>query len=143
VKMDPATKADIMSRYESHVARFERAADERRRRGVSAEETVSRRSPSSLPPPASDAFSPSESIVLTLIARGLTDAEIGSLIGISPNTVKAHVRHVLAKLNARNRAHAVALAVEHDVLRPPYRLPLRTHQRLVRMLSAERQDEGG
>jgi DNA-binding CsgD family transcriptional regulator len=141
--MDPATKADIMSRYESHVARFERAADERRRRGVSAEEGGSRRSPLSLPAPAPGAFSPSESIVLTLIARGLTDGEIGSLIGISPNTVKAHVRHVLAKLNARNRAHAVALAVEHDVLRPPYRLPLRTHQRLIRMLNAERQDEGG
>jgi DNA-binding NarL/FixJ family response regulator len=140
--MDAATKAAIISRYESHVARFERAAEDRRRRGFSAEQGGDRRAPWLPPPPAAEAFTTSETVVLTLIARGFTDTEIGNLIGISANTVKAHVRHVLAKLNARNRAHAVALAVEIEVIKPPYRLRLRTYDRPARIAAPEKQDEG-
>jgi LuxR family maltose regulon positive regulatory protein len=41
--------------------------------------------------------------ILTLVAEGLTNQEIASRLVISPNTVKLHVRHILAKTGARNR----------------------------------------
>jgi len=140
--MDAATKAAILSRYESHVARFERAAEDRRRRGFDADGGRDDRGPWLPQRPGAESFTPSEKAVLTLIARGFTDSEIGNLVGISPNTVKAHVRHVLAKLNARNRAHAVALAVEYEVLKPPYSLRLRGYERRVGIGGPEKQDEG-
>lgn len=50
-----------------------------------------------------------EEQVVALIGRGLTDAEIGGVLNLAQDTVKSHVRRILAKLGARNRAHAVAL----------------------------------
>jgi DNA-binding CsgD family transcriptional regulator len=50
-----------------------------------------------------------EQQVLELTAQGLTNAEIGRKLLLSEETVKSHLRHLLAKLQARNRAHAVAL----------------------------------
>jgi len=49
--------------------------------------------------------------VLQLTAEGLTNAEIGKKLFCSEETVKSHVRHLLAKLQARTRAHAVALGL--------------------------------
>jgi two-component system, NarL family, response regulator DevR len=49
--------------------------------------------------------------VLVLMADGLTNAEIGARIHCSPLTVKSHVAHLLAKLEARDRAAAVARAI--------------------------------
>jgi len=49
--------------------------------------------------------------VLKLIAMGLTNAEIGKQLYVAPETIKSHVRMILAKLGARTRAHAVWLGV--------------------------------
>jgi DNA-binding CsgD family transcriptional regulator len=49
--------------------------------------------------------------VLKLIASGLHSAEISERLFVSPETVKSHVHHVLGKLGAHTRAHAVAIAL--------------------------------
>ena len=51
--------------------------------------------------------------VLTLLAQGLRNREIGERLFISESTVKTHVRHVLEKLQTRNRAEAAALAARY------------------------------
>ena len=48
--------------------------------------------------------------VLKLVAQGLSNKEIGLILAISPHTVKAHLRHILDKLNLRSRAEAAAWA---------------------------------
>jgi DNA-binding NarL/FixJ family response regulator len=50
--------------------------------------------------------------VLQFLSRGLTTAQTGSEMFISENTVKTHIRHILAKLEVSNRAEAVAKAVQ-------------------------------
>jgi DNA-binding CsgD family transcriptional regulator len=52
-----------------------------------------------------------ESEILALLARGSTDAQIAEVLGLSPATVQTHVRNAKAKLGARTRAQAVALAL--------------------------------
>jgi DNA-binding NarL/FixJ family response regulator len=49
--------------------------------------------------------------VLALLARGLTNAQIGTTLYISTKTAGHHVSRILAKLGVRNRAEAVAHAV--------------------------------
>jgi DNA-binding NarL/FixJ family response regulator len=50
--------------------------------------------------------------VLTLCARGLKRGEIADVLVTSKETVKSHVVHILAKLEARNTPHAVTRAYE-------------------------------
>jgi DNA-binding NarL/FixJ family response regulator len=59
---------------------------------------------------------PREIEVLQLVAEGLANREIGDRLYLSEETVKTHVRHLLAKLQARSRAHAVAVAFRRGVL---------------------------
>ena len=49
--------------------------------------------------------------VLALLARGSTDTQIAGVLELSPATVHTHVRNAKAKLGARTRAQAVALAL--------------------------------
>jgi two-component system response regulator DesR len=55
-------------------------------------------------------LSPREREVLTLVAAGLTNAEIAGRLGLSPNTVKEHASSMFRTLGARNRADAVQRA---------------------------------
>src|SRR5262249_26296538 len=50
--------------------------------------------------------------VFRLIARGLSNAEIGHELYISDTTVKTHITHILQKLDLRDRVQAVVLAHE-------------------------------
>lgn len=54
--------------------------------------------------------------VLRLVADGLSNAEIAARLGMSEETVKSHVRHLLAKLGALTRAHAVAKGIRRGVI---------------------------
>ena len=54
--------------------------------------------------------------VLQLVADGLVNREIGQRLFLSEETVKSHVRHLLAKLQARSRAHAVAVGFRRGLI---------------------------
>lgn len=64
-----------------------------------------------------DRLSPREIDTLGLLRLGLTNRDIGITLGISENTAKAHVRAILRKLHAADRAEAVALAFERGFLK--------------------------
>lgn len=49
--------------------------------------------------------------VLALIAKGRSNKEIAATLGVSDETVKTHVSHVMQKLTAQDRAHAVTEAI--------------------------------
>jgi DNA-binding NarL/FixJ family response regulator len=86
-------------------------------RRLIADFTKQRRDPR--PPAATlDELTPRESEVLSLIARGLSNAEISSTLVISEDTTKTHIRHILAKLNLRDRAQAVVIAYETGLITP-------------------------
>jgi DNA-binding NarL/FixJ family response regulator len=57
-----------------------------------------------------------EQEVLTELAQGATTAEIAATLIISTNTVKTHIRHILEKLEAANRAEAVSRATTMGLL---------------------------
>ena len=57
--------------------------------------------------------------VLTLLAGGLGNREIAARLRASARTVSTHVEHILAKLGARTRAGAAALAVDRGLMRLP------------------------
>ena len=56
--------------------------------------------------------------VLRHMARGLSNREIARELVLGENTIKTHVGHVLAKLGARDRAQAVVIAYETDLVSP-------------------------
>jgi DNA-binding NarL/FixJ family response regulator len=68
--------------------------------------------PRPAPPKELDELSEREQDVFRLMARGLSNAEIGQELFISETTVKTHVTHILQKLNLRDRVQAVVLAYQ-------------------------------
>lgn len=62
-------------------------------------------------------LTPREVRVLEHVAEGLTNEAVASSMHLSPQTVKTHLDHVYAKLDAYNRSHAVALGFRMGVLR--------------------------
>lgn len=67
--------------------------------------------------PAAESLSPRETEVLTLVARGLTNAEIGRELFISETTVKTHLLRVFGKLGVSDRTAAVTTALDRGILR--------------------------
>lgn len=62
------------------------------------------------------ALTPREIEVLTLVARGFGNKEVGDVLGTAPGTVKAHVQSILSKLGAKDRTHAVTIALRRGIL---------------------------
>ena len=69
-------------------------------------------------PPRLDVLTEREREVLALVARGLSNAEIGAELFVSPATAKTHVSHVMTKLDARDRAQLVVIAYESKLVHP-------------------------
>ena len=107
--MDAAQRDEILTRYREHAARFE---------------TLSARRPAVAdvipltPRPVTFEQTPTarEIEVLQLVSQGLANREIGDRLYLSEETVKSHVRHLLAKLQARSRAHAVAVGFRRGLI---------------------------
>jgi DNA-binding NarL/FixJ family response regulator len=57
-------------------------------------------------------LSPREREITHLMAEGRTAEVIAAQLGVSVETVRTHVRNVIRKLQARNRVHAIAIALE-------------------------------
>jgi DNA-binding CsgD family transcriptional regulator len=63
------------------------------------------------PPAPAGALTARERDVLALVATGADIREIAGDLSLSPNTVKTHLRNAMRRIGARNRAHAIALAL--------------------------------
>jgi len=71
-----------------------------------------------LPAVRLDGVTDRERQVLTLVARGLSNAEIGDHLQLTMATVKTHVGRLLGKLQARDRAQLVIAAYETGLVQP-------------------------
>jgi len=63
-----------------------------------------------------DTLTPRETDVLRLIGAGNANKEIGAQLGLTEETVKSHVRNILAKLDANDRTHAVTIALKRGII---------------------------
>jgi DNA-binding CsgD family transcriptional regulator len=56
---------------------------------------------------------------VTTAAEGYSNAEIADILTIAESTAKTHVKRILAKINARDRAQAVVLAYQSRLMESP------------------------
>ena len=108
--MDAAQRNAILTRYREHSTRFEAVAARR-------DATIAEVIPFQAPMQELEQEPTAREIeVLQLISDGLVNREIGVRLFLSEETVKSHVRHLLAKLQARSRAHAVAVGFRRGLI---------------------------
>ena len=69
-------------------------------------------------PPRSARLTPRERAVLTRLAEGRATEEVAELLHVSPHTVRSRIKTILRKLDARNREHAVAIALRDGAIDP-------------------------
>ena len=109
--VDAAERKDILTRYLDHSRRFDEAAA--RRNGGRTADVIPIANPLR---ELEQEPTMREIEVLQLISDGLVNREIGHRLFLSEETVKSHVRHLLAKLQARSRAHAVAIGFRRGLI---------------------------
>ena len=94
--LDPAVTRDLVARFVAPAGRPAAAPPEPRLAGLTSRERH----------------------VLHLVAQGYTNAEIASLLSLAESTVKTHVKRILAKIDARDRAQAVVVAYRGGLMYP-------------------------
>jgi DNA-binding NarL/FixJ family response regulator len=110
--VDAAERKEILSRYMDHTRRFDAVAARRGGQNGNAEVI-----PFAGPLQELEQEPTNREVeVLQLISEGLVNREIGTRLFLSEETVKSHVRHLLAKLQARSRAHAVAVGFRRGLI---------------------------
>lgn len=67
-------------------------------------------------PREADGLTPREREVIRLVGEGLSNKQIAQRLGIAERTAKFHVRQIMSKLGADNRAQAVALATRRRLM---------------------------
>ncbi len=72
--------------------------------------------PAFLSKDSTDMLTAREREILQLLADGMSNADVAGRLFISQETVKSHVRHILAKLEADTRTHAVAIALREAII---------------------------
>jgi DNA-binding CsgD family transcriptional regulator len=107
--MDEERVAAVLERYRVHAERFDEISERRALRFEPA------------PEPAElahwpVALTPREAEVLRLGADGATSEEIATALHLTEHTVKSHLKRIQSKLGARNRTHAVALALRSGLI---------------------------
>ena len=65
---------------------------------------------------AEDSLSPREVQIIEHAAQGLGNADIAARLAIREDTVKGHMRSIMTKLKARNRTHAVSIALQRGII---------------------------
>ena len=100
--------ADVLARNSARIAEFDQIAA---RRSTSPLQLVPEPNAPQAPAPSTR-----EIEVLALVAEGNSNKQIGIRLFLSEETVKSHIRNLLSKLQAQNRAHAVALGYESGLI---------------------------
>jgi DNA-binding NarL/FixJ family response regulator len=62
------------------------------------------------------ALSPREVQILTLLAHGRRNKEVADSLGISKDTVRVHVKQLMAKLKVKDRTAAISMAIRHGII---------------------------
>jgi DNA-binding NarL/FixJ family response regulator len=68
------------------------------------------------PPSAVESLTPREREVITLVAEGRTNREIGRRLGVAERTARTHVSNILAKLGLASRTQAAMWAVRQGLV---------------------------
>jgi DNA-binding CsgD family transcriptional regulator len=110
--MDATRRTQLLVAYKGHARRFDKIAA-RRPRTVEADPGLD-----SVADPVTEIedLSGRQLEVLALVANGLSNQEICTQLDVTLETVKTHVMHILQRLRARSRAHAVGIGYKHGFL---------------------------
>ena len=108
--MDEERVAAMLERYREHADRFDEMSQRRALRFEPAPAPVEQTTEWSA------VLTPREAEVLRLGADGATSEEIASALHLTEHTVKSHLKRIQGKLGARNRTHAVALALRSGLI---------------------------
>jgi DNA-binding NarL/FixJ family response regulator len=63
-----------------------------------------------------DVLTPREIDVLRLVAKGNANKEIAGKLSVTEETVKGHVKNILAKLGVHDRTHAVTIGLKRGII---------------------------
>jgi DNA-binding CsgD family transcriptional regulator len=114
--VDARRRHAILVRYEVRSRQIEESAARHRHGRSAAEVATAPQRQVELSRWAELNLTKRELEVLQLIADGHVNEEIARHLHLAPETVKSHLRNIFGRLQARSRAHAVAIALRHSLI---------------------------